>query len=111
MIMAVQNRLALWLVIAIALPVLLLQAWDSDVFASNALVIALVLLGIALPVAAALVMPKDSVLIGAGLIAALLFFVARFISPIALQSDLFTIFPLMGVLLYFSHVQRLKLAS
>jgi hypothetical protein len=106
--MAFQNRLALWLVVAIALPVLLLQAWDSDVFASSALVIALVLLGIALPVTAALIMPKDSVLIGAGLVAALLFFVARFISPIPLQSDLFTIFPLIGVLLYFSHVRRLR---
>lgn len=109
--MAFQNRLTLWLVVAIAIPVLLLQAWDSDVFASSALVIALVLLGIALPITAALSMSKDGVLIGAGLVAALLFFVARFISPMPLQSDLFTIFPLIGVLLYFSHAQRLKLAS
>jgi hypothetical protein len=98
-------------VVALATPIFLLQAWDSNTFESSALVIFLVMLGIAIPVITVLWLPQDRALLGAGVASLLLLFSARFMAPVTLQGDLFTILPLLGILLYFSHIQRLKLHS
>jgi hypothetical protein len=109
--MGLQNRPWLLFVVVASLPVLLLQMWDSDVFASSGGIITLVLLAIGIPVVAALLTLEDKGLVVAGASSLLLLFLARFTSPTPLDSDLFTILPLLGLILYFSRVTRLKLTA
>jgi hypothetical protein len=87
-------------VFAVVSLVVMLQAWDSNVFGSSQAIILLVVTALAIPLAAALLKLKSRMLIAAGVISLLLLFIARFTSPVALQSDLFTMIPLLGILLY-----------
>jgi hypothetical protein len=104
--MTSRNRLLVLGIIAVALPVLVLQAWDSNVFDTSPIIMLLVGLAIGIPLLASMLGLKPEVLAAAGASSLLLLFVVRFASPVRLGSDLFTILPLLGVILYLSYQKQ-----
>ena len=107
--MLTRNRFLF--VFAAALLILVLQAWDSNVFDSSPAIILMVVTAIAIPLLAALLTRQSRLLIAAGVISLLLLFISRFTSPVPLQSDLFTIMPLLGILLYLSWKKQQRLLA
>ncbi len=91
--------------------VVVLQVWDSNVFDSSPVIILMVVTAIALPLLAALLTRQSRNLIAAGVTSLLLLFITRFTSPVPLQSDLFTMIPLLGILLYLSWQKQQRLLA
>ncbi len=89
-----------WVLITLgAMPVLILQAWDSDVFKAQTPVMLAVLVALLLPLLTAFWTAKPEILLGAGIASISTLLLIQFISP-SIQGDLLTIAPLLALLLW-----------
>jgi phosphatidylserine synthase len=100
-----------WLLVSLAaIPILILQAWDSDVFTSPLPITVAVLVALLLPLLTALWTTKAEVLLAVG-IASLSTLMLIQVAFSTVQGDLIAVAPLLALLLWMRWHKQPQLAQ